>query len=197
MQVYFHKLRDDVYSIKLELPYTNAEIVNELKVENWEEDIAGYGQNSFPTRFRIRQVQSNILREIEQYVEHGKFKHHIIDQLYQYPGFAAMWGVDPAKMDQQTFIYGVFTKDLPGYFIRPHTDDRMHVVQGMIYFIPIDDPDQSTTFYTTFGGDNPMRIPTGPGAGYVAANTNNGWHAGKNASTQDRYSLIFGIRLNL
>jgi len=197
MQVYFHKLRDDVYSIKLELPYTNAEIVNELKVENWEEDIAGYGQTSFPTRFRIRQVQSNILREIEQYVEHGKFKHQIIDQLYQYPGFAAMWGVDPAKMDQQTFIYGVFTKDLPGYFIRPHTDDRMHVVQGMIYFIPTDDPDQSTTFYTTFEGDNPMRIPTGPGAGYVAANTNNGWHAGKNASEVDRYSLIFGIRLNL
>ena len=197
MQLKLRSSRKHLYTFNLMLPADNSDIIKELEKETWVPDEAGYGQSQFPTRFRIRQVQSNILREIEQYVEHGKFKHQIIDQLYQDSDFAAMWGVDPAKMDQQTFIYGVFTKDLPGYLIRIHTDDRMHVAQGMIYFIPTDDPDQSTIFYTSFEGDNPIRIPNGPGAGYVAANTNNSWHTGKNASTQDRYSLIFGIRLNL
>ena len=91
----------------------------------------------------------------------------------------------------------MFTKDCPGYSIRIHTDDRMHVVQGMIYFINGDDPDQSTVTYTTKAGDDPYRVPTGNGIGYFAANTNDSWHTGQNASNQDRYSLIFGIRLNI
>jgi hypothetical protein len=96
-----------------------------------------------------------------------------------------------------TFMYGMFTKDTPGYFIRPHTDDRMHVLQGMIYFIDGDDPAQSTMTYTTFEGDNPLRIPTGSGMGYFAANTNTSWHSGQNSSAQDRYSMVFGIRLDV
>jgi len=197
MQITFNKQRDYIYTIKLDLPYTNKEIVTELIQEDWQSDIAGYAQNSFPTRFRVRQVRSPILCEIEKYVEHGEFKSLLLTELYKSQSFGAIWGVGPERMDKMTFIYGIFTKDLPTYNIRIHTDDRMHVVQGMIYFIPTDDPDQSTTFYTTFEGNNPMRIPTGPGAGYVAANTNNSWHTGKNSSNKDRYSLIFGIRLNL
>ena len=197
MQILFEKQCDYIYTFKLNLPYTNETFVKALQQETWLPDQAGYAQNSFPTRCRVRQVQSPILHEIEQYVEHGEFKSLVLTELYKNDSFGAIWGVSPDRMDKMTSIYGIFTKDLPTYNIRIHTDDRMHVVQGMIYFIPADDPDQSTTFYTTFEGDNPMRIPTGPGLGYVAANTNNSWHTGKNSSTQDRYSLIFGIRLNL
>ena len=197
MQIIFNKQRDYIYTFKLDLINSIDVILKELQQELWSPDEAGYNQNSFPTRFRVRQVRSPVLREIEKYVEHGEFKSLLLTELYKNQSFGAIWGVSPERMDKMTFIYGIFTKDLPTYNIRIHTDDRMHVVQGMIYFIPTDDPDQSTTFYTTFEGDNPMRIPTGPAAGYVAANTNNSWHTGKNSSDKDRYSLIFGIRLNL
>jgi hypothetical protein len=196
MNVSFELQRNYIYTLKLDLPWTNDQIVTELTQEQWTPDEAGYAQNAFPTRFRLRTVTQPILRQIEQYVEHGSFKRDLIDLLWS-TNFPAVWGVDADRMDAMTFMYGIFTKDCPGYFIRPHTDDRMHVLQGMIYFIDGDDPDQSTTTYTTFEGDNPLRIPTGSGVGYFAANTNTSWHAGQNASTLDRYSMVFGIRLNL
>jgi len=197
MQINFQKLRDYIYTFNLQLPCTNNEILSILQQETWQPDQAGYAQNSFPTRYRLAHPQSPVLTEIQRWIDYGDLKQQIIDQLYQEPLFPGYWGLSQERMMDLTFIYGVYTLDKPGYSIRIHTDDRLHVVQGMIYFIPTDDPDQSTTFYTTFEGDNPMRIPTGAGAGYIAANTNNSWHTGKNTSTQDRYSLIFGIRLNL
>ena len=197
MKVIFTKQRDFIYTLAVEIPYTNEEIITELKNEIWTPDQAGYGQNSFSTRFRDKQVQSSKLLEIEQWVEHGDFKSKIINQLYAEKMFSAYWGVTPERMMSMTHMYGGFTKDLPGYNIRIHTDDRMHVVQGMIYFINGDDPRQSTTAYTSKNQDNPLRIPTGHGIGYFASNTNDSWHTGQNASNVDRYSLIFGIRLDL
>ena len=196
MQTAFQKQRDYVYTLQLNLPYSNFDIVEDLKKETWQPDTAGYAQNAFPTRYRVPDSHQPISKEIQSYVEKGNFKRTIIDTLWA-TNFPAIWGVDAAQMDAMTFIYGIFTRDLPGYFIRPHTDDRMHVVQGMIYFIEGDDPAQSTVTYTTFEGDNPLRIPTGSGVGYFAANTNNSWHSGQNSSDQDRYSMVFGIRLNI
>ena len=196
MQATFQKQRNYVYTLQLDLPYSNSEIINVLKKETWEPDIAGYAQNAFPTRYRVPDSRQPVSKEIQSYVEKGNFKRTIIDTLWL-TNFPAIWGVDADRMDTMTYMYGIFTKDLPGYLIRPHTDDRMHVVQGMIYFIEGDDPAQSTVTYTTFEGDDPLRIPTGSGVGYFAANTNNSWHSGQNSSDQDRYSMVFGIRLNL
>ena len=197
MKLLFEKQRDYIYTFKLNLSCANETILKALQHEIWLPDQAGYGQDSFPTRYRLTHPKNSVLTEIQQWVDTDDVKKQIIDRLYQESLFPGYWGLSQQRMMDQTFIYGVYTLDKPGYNIRIHTDDRLHVVQGMIYFIPTDDPDRSTTFYTTFEGDNPMRIPTGPGAGYIAANTNNSWHTGKNTSTEDRYSLIFGIRLTL
>ena len=196
MNVSFEFQRKYVYTLKLDLPASHDQILSELAQEDWQPDEAGYAQNAFPTRYRLRTVTQPALKQIEQYVEHGPFKRDIIDLLWT-TGFPAVWGVDADRMDRMTFMYGIFTKDRPGYQIRPHTDDRMHVLQGMIYFIAGDDPAQSTVTYTTFEGADPLRIPTGSGLGYFAANTNNSWHAGQNSSNQDRYSMVFGIRLDV
>jgi hypothetical protein len=204
MQVTFQKQRNYVYTLQLDLPYSNSEIVEELTKEDWQADTGGYTQDSFPTRYRLKKVIHPKLKEIEQYIEKSEFKRKIIDILWE-PitdsapslGFSALWGVDADRMDKMTYMYGIFTKDLPGYLIRPHTDDRMHVVQGMIYFIDGDDPDQSTSVFSTKEGADLYRIPTGNGVGYFAANTNDSWHGGQNSSNQDRYSMVFGIRLNL
>jgi hypothetical protein len=197
MQAVFKKQRDYIYTFQFDLPCPNATILHTLQQETWQPDRAGYAQNDFETRYRLTHPTDSRLIAIQDCIQNNDFKNQIISTLYQEQLFPGYWGLSQERMMDQTFIYGVYTLDKPGYSIRIHTDDRLHVVQGMIYFIPTDDPDQSTTFYTTFEGDNPMRIPTGPGLGYIAANTNNSWHTGKNASTQDRYSLIFGIRLNL
>jgi hypothetical protein len=196
MQVAFQKQRDYVYTLQLDLPCSNSEIIEALQKETWIPDEAGYGQNSFPTRYRVPDAQQPIPKKIQLYIEKGPFKRDIIDLLWT-TGFPSLWGVDADRMDAMTYMYGIFTKDCPGYFIRPHTDDRMHVVQGMIYFIDGDDPDQSTSVFSTKDGGDPYRIPTGNGVGYLAANTNNSWHSGQNTSDQDRYSMVFGIRLDL
>jgi hypothetical protein len=196
MQLTTYEIRSHIHALKLDLPVDNSVILHELRGETWLPDEGRNGQDNFPTRFRLRQLQSNILKEIEHYIEHSDFKQKILHELWK-TNFGSYWGVSEEYINNITFIYGLFTKDLPGYHIRIHTDDRMHVIQGMIYFIPTDDPDQSTTFYTSYSGDNPLRITTGPGLGYFAGNTSHSWHTGKNSSTEDRYSLIFGIRLNL
>ena len=196
MQATFQKQRDFVYTLQLDLPYSNSEIIEALHKETWIPDEAGYGQNSFPTRYRVPDSQQPIPKEIQLYIEKGHFKRAIIDTLWS-TNFPSLWGVSADRMDTMTFMYGIFTKDCPGYSIRPHTDDRMHVVQGMIYFINGDEPSQSTVVFSTKDETNPYRIPTGNGAGYFAANTNDSWHSGQNSSTQDRYSIVFGVRLDL
>jgi hypothetical protein len=197
MQAHFQFQRPYIYTLQLDLPYTNEEIVSDFKSEVWSPDEVVPGQSSFPSRFRLRSVTRPRLQEIAHYVEHGDFKRKIINTLWSNPEFSGYWGTDADRMDSITFIYGIFTRDLPDYFIRIHTDNRMHVVQGMIYFVDGDDPAQSTTMYSTQSGDDPYRIPTGHGLGYFAANTNDSWHAGQNISSQDRYSLIFGLSLDL
>ena len=197
MPLLFKKQRDYIYTFKLNLSCTNETILKALQQETWLPDQSGYAQNSFPTRYRLTQPVDSQLIAIQDCIQHNDFKTQIIDHLYQESLFPGYWGLSQQRMMDNTFIYGIYTLDKPGYTIRMHTDDRLHVVQGMIYFMPTDDPDQSTTFYTSFDGDNPMRITNGHGAGYVAANTNNSWHTGKNSSTEDRYSMIFGIRLDL
>ena len=135
MQLFFTKQRDYVYTFKLNLPCSNDKILSILKQETWLPDQAGYAQNSFPTRYRLTHPHNPVLTEIQEWIDHGDVKKQIIDQLYQEPLFPAYWGLSQQRMMDQTFIYGIYTLDRPGYSIRIHTDDRLHVVQGMIYFI--------------------------------------------------------------
>ena len=193
----FHKLRNFVYQLEVDLPVGYAEMVDLLKSEEWPHDEIGYGQSDLAARYRLNDPDNPVLSQILGVISGNKFKQSIIDQLYREEYFPGMWGVSPEKMDAITFTYAGYVKDQPGHLIRIHTDDRMHVVQGMIYFINGDDPDQATTFYTAKDHQNPMRITTGHGCGFMAANTNDGYHAGHNVSDQDRYSVIFGLRLNL
>ena len=196
-----HKLRNFVYQLEVDLPVGYAEMVNLLKAETWPHDKIGYGQSDLAARYRLNDPVNPVLKQILDTISSSDFKKSIIAKLYSEVGgesdFPGLWGISPEKMAAITFTYAGYVKDQPGHLIRIHTDDRMHVVQGMIYFINGDDPDQATTFYTAKDHKNPVRITTGHGQGFMAANTNDGWHAGHNVSDQDRYSVIFGLRLNL
>jgi hypothetical protein len=195
MQSNFTKLRGSLYSLQVDLPCDYSSLIQELQGQPWVADEAGYGQNNFETRYRLREPSGKLLNDIVKDVEHGGFKQELITALYSDSFFAGYWGLTPEKMDQTTHLYALYTWDRPGYNIRIHTDDRMHVAQGMIYFINGDDPDQSTYAYTDKEGNNALRVPTGYGCGFVNANLNDSWHTGKNSSTQERYSLMIGLRL--
>jgi hypothetical protein len=197
----FHKLKNFVYQLEVDLPVDQATMTQLLASETWPPDQIGYGQSNLAARYRLNDPVNPVLKGILDSVTDDRFKKTIIDKLYSEVGgeadFPGLWGISPEKMHAITFTYAGYVKDQPGHLIRIHTDDRMHVAQGMIYFINGDDPDQATTFYHSRKHDHPVRIVTGHGQGFLAANTNDGWHAGHNRSDQDRYSIIFGLRLNL
>ena len=193
----FQKLRDIVYQLDVDLPVSYTKLISLLSAETWPPDQIGYGQSNLQYRYRLPNPVNPVLNHILDNIAGPEFKQTIIDQLYKEPTFPGHWGISPEKMSALTVVYSGFVCDRPGHVIRIHTDDRMHVTQGMIYFVNGDDPDQATTFYTSQNQDDPLRITTGYGTGFMAANTNNGFHSGHNASDQDRYSIIFGLRLNL
>lgn len=193
----FQKLRDIVYQLNVDLPVTYTELISLLSAETWSPEQIGYGQSNLQYRYRLSNPVNPILKHILDEISGPEFKKTIIDQLYRETSFLGLWGTSPEKMSALTVVYSGFVCDRPGHVIRIHTDDRMHVTQGMIYFVNSDDPDQATTFYTSKNHDDPLRITTGYGTGFMAANTNNGFHSGHNVGVQNRYSVIFGLRLNL
>lgn len=195
MQLEFTKLRGSLYQLTVNLPCDYSTIIHEFQDQPWVVDEAGYGQNNFETRYRLKEPQGDLLNSIVKDVEHGTFKQELISALYSDAYFPGYWGLTPGNMDQTTQLYALYTWDRPGYNIRIHTDDRMHVAQGMIYFINGDDPDQSTYAYTDQAGSNPLRVSTGFGQGFLNGNLNDSWHAGQNSSTYERYSLMVGLRL--
>jgi hypothetical protein len=90
-----------------------------------------------------------------------------------------------------------FVCDHPGYNTDIHIDSRMTVCAGMFFFNSFDDENQSTTFYTSLNGDNPIRLSSEYGTGWYAANTQMNWHQGGNNTLRDRYAIMFINKLNL
>jgi|LauGreDrversion4_2_1035121.scaffolds.fasta_scaffold249735_1 hypothetical protein len=90
-----------------------------------------------------------------------------------------------------------FARDTPGFDTNIHLDSRMTVCTGMLFFNQDNDPLQSTCFYTTLTGNEPVCMSSQFGNGWFAANTSISWHTGGNASSRYRYSLIFNVYLNL
>ena len=65
------------------------------------------------------------------------------------------------------------------------------------FFNSFDDPDQSTSFYTSFGGASPIRISSEFGNGWYSANTQINWHIGANNTQRNRYAILFINNLEL
>jgi hypothetical protein len=96
-----------------------------------------------------------------------------------------------------TKVSCTFLRDAPGFTTKIHIDSRMTVCTGMLFFNSYDDADQSTTFYTSVTGDDPVRISSEYGKGWYSANTSYGFHCGSNNSLRNRYTVLFRNILNL
>jgi hypothetical protein len=67
----------------------------------------------------------------------------------------------------------------------------------MMFFNPVDDPRQSTSFYASESGDGPIQMSSQLGQGWYTANWHKSWHKGSNASNRTRYAVKFGLYLPL
>lgn len=185
------KLRDFVFHMSMDI--IHFDVAN----ENWQRDNVAYGQTQFNHRRTIESINNPNFKSTVDYFFTDEFKNTIVDALYTAPLFAGYWAISPEKMKSITKTFGTAVQDSPGHTTALHLDNRLLVASGMCYLIEDDDPEQSTFFYTDAQYNNPLRISTGWGKGWLAANMHDSWHEGHNRSNKNRHSILFGLSLNL
>ena len=187
----FNKRRDFVFEVDFNIP--KFDITN----EDWVTNEVAYGQTDFNLRSVLNSVTDPAFKSLVDYFFTVDFKNKIVDILYSEPLFAGYWAKSPNEMKSITKTICTPVLDKPGHNTAMHLDSRMLVAAGMCYLINGDDPQQSTIFYTDQHYNNPIRMPTGWGKGWLAANMHDSWHEGFNKSEINRYSILFGLSLDI
>lgn len=192
MKIDYEKKRDWVYSVDFNLPF-GPDLLNDLRNDDWAGDNTSYNIQAFNQRYRLHSPRSQRLQQINQWFHGDEFKRSILDTLYSEEWWSGYWGIDPERMRERTTAFGTLTLDKPGFGTGIHLDNRALVAVGICYFIPEDVPEQSTYFYTDKDKSNELRIRTGWGKGWIAANMHDSWHDGMNRSDRDRYLALLGV----
>jgi hypothetical protein len=152
-------------------------------------DIIDYKDNS---------LLSTEMQTFESWVYSQDFKQQILDLLFANPEFMNIWG------QPQRELFDAVTRVSAGWVRTPpncanyswHIDCRSQVAFGMIYFIPGDDPRQST-YFDTVPNTPHQRVPTGLGRGWFVINHHRARHCAMNDTDQYRHCLKFTLNLNI
>jgi hypothetical protein len=193
MQAEFFEVRPFVYNFKLvNMPFTPEEL--QLEVASYDTT----GPSTYSNRYEQANNFGPIFLYLKTFFTSKDFQNQLVSTFSQNPDFYGKhWRngiIERSKIVSPFFDINI---DSPGFAMDIHLDNRELILVGMCHFINADDPDQSTIFYTTETGENPLRIPTGFGCGWVAANLHNTWHSGQNLSNKVRISAHFGISISL
>jgi hypothetical protein len=146
-------------------------------------------------RFKVYDRQSTpIMAALHDYFSGPEYRQKLIAHFYeQMPKFFqetwADWSQE--QMFRRTNTHCEFLKDLPGTQIPLHTDSRLLLSGGMIYFSEHDDPRISTSFYSDLERNNKWTAKTDYCNGWLAANLNDSYHDGGNFADYDRYGLMY------
>lgn len=191
-----------VATLQCNLPYSYQEILHELENEKWsgQDKIQKVSVNDWDGgRHKLWNPESQKLQEIKEFLGSEEWKMQWIEWMFNnIAGIDSDWGWrTPADMAAHSYSHGEFTKDMPGFVNCLHTDFRPLISTGMIYFSEDDDANLSSYFYDTFQRDNPMRIPTNFGSGWIHLNGNDTWHEGYNKTENIRYSMLLGLTVNI
>ncbi len=198
----FTPIRYLVSKLYLDMPFTYSQIIAELENEEWKPhgDVAPVGHNPWPgTRYKVLQPKSEnkALVQISRYFSSLAFKRQAIDWMYDnYPGTDVAWGMDRDTMFKRSQTHIEFTRDMPGFVNDIHTDYRLLIATGMVYFSESDNPDLSTYFYKTEDRQEPVRMTTGFGDGWWHQNGHYTWHEGWNRTDKVRYSGLLGLTVH-
>lgn len=193
-----------VHKIKLNVPFSVDELHKEFEHETWDNpsmhnNLGNDNWSGWRFYCTTPGAQSPTMQSILNYMRSDQVKNQIINLFYSTdPAFEYDWEWTPEEMSQHTQIGVYFIKDMPGFVNVLHTDYRKLVGTAMVYWTAEDDnPDISTVFYDSKDRTNPVRMPTNFGQGWLHANGNQTYHEGWNKTDQVRYSMLFGLTLNV
>lgn len=194
MHAKFTEIRPFIYKFELvNLPFSIQDILAEV------EPCWATWPHLNHTRYKLTHSEKRgpIVQSLHDFFSSKDFQNQLIDTLGQNELFwKSYWKHNPEQFKNKLTSIFEGDMDTPGFHMGPHLDNRAIVAVGMCHFIDGDDPAQSTTFYSTEQGDDPIRMPTGFGVGWASANLHNTWHSGQNHSTQNRFSIKFGNQIS-
>lgn len=135
------------------------------------------------------------LNAFQQYFDED-FKQRLLNLLFDNPEFMMTWCMPDRKhFDRITKLNCNWIGTPARYDHHPwHLDSRNQVAFGMIYFTEQDNPLHSTWFDTGLYG-HLLRVPSGPGQGWLVINTDQARHCGMNNTDNIRYSFKFSLDL--
>lgn len=212
--IFENSQRPLVYRLKLESAYTADSFMQELPNENWQvevfKNVGGRsggkrctinGVGRYSSKTAIDSIKGSILRELFTYTLSESFKVQWLSVMLEDPSFCKLWGTSNLdEISNYTIVQSNYILDNSHAKIGLHLDNRLLVATGMVYLNKSDNTtalQQSTTFYTDQNKSNPLVIEPKFGTGWAAANTHNSWHEGHNVSSQQRYSLLLGISIDV
>jgi len=195
MHAEFKEIRPFIYQFRLvDIPFSISDILTEVN------DVWPTWPNLNNTRYKLTHSENfgPIVQSLHNFFCSKDFQNQLIDTLGQNELFwKSYWKHNPERFKNKLSSIFEGDMDTPDFYMGPHLDNRALVAVGMCHFIDSDDPAQSTTFYSNEQGDDPVRMPTGFGVGWMCANLHNTWHSGKNYSTKNRFSIKFGSQIQI
>jgi hypothetical protein len=205
MNLVIDTIRPGLYSLTLSLDHDYKTVVDCLDSEHWQahadrKDDAGLAGSPYAERSGLLNPKNKILTDIMDFINSDAVKEQIVNFVYNTQGdyISSLWeGWSREQMLQYTFWGCMFNRDRPGFHIPVHLDTRLQIATAIVYFVEDDDPKQSTVYYTSNRGDNPLRISNKFGNGVLHINDHTAWHEGYNRSDVTRYSLICGLLLKV
>ena len=176
-----------INKLSVDWPFTQEEVYTALENEEYVGD---------ELRAFCHHIKSPVLQFIFNTVEASI--PNLLREMNEQSAFQDIWNF---RYKEQILNNTSWTchivRDKPGYNTDTHIDCRTQVCTGMLFFNSFDDPDQSTSFYTSFSKDSPIRMSSKFGDGWFSANTQINWHIGANNTQRNRYAILFIINLDL
>jgi len=185
----------------LTLPYTYAEIHEELENEDWigVAKIHDLGIDVWDkTRLKCVYPSGIRLMHITKYIRSAQFKRQFINFLYDIsPNLHLNWDFTQDDMFNHTMLNCEISRDSPNFQTRLHLDFKRIVGTGLIHWSEYDDPNLRTEFYDDLNRSNPLAMTTNFGDGWLHANDYNTWHQGWNRTQLPRYSTLIALVTNI
>lgn len=183
-----------VWDVEFDPDMTTSEMRAILAKEDWKPMSLGYGLENNSLRSVLGPpFKSKELTRVHEAFTHRFFKDQVLETIKSIPYFSNLWPT--GRLAEITEITAFWGRDLPGFKISPHLDNRLQICTGMIFFNEENDPASGTKFTRTNGGEVIKTGNCGFGQGWLLVHDYHGWHHGMNASAADRFHLTFHLRI--
>ena len=178
-----------LYRIHADIPH---DLLTDLEASEWQ----------LTTQFNQRREQTLPLHgsRLDQICNNIKDQQQVLlAEIWDSDLATHVWGASTSleQLQANSRPFCEILRDQPGMTTSIHVDHRACVTAGMLFFNPLDDPLQSTSFYANESGDRPIQMSSQYAEGWYTANWHRSWHKGSNASDRVRYALKFGLSLKL